>query len=54
MADQAFDGIALAIAKQSAFGTVNATIKALSGALVVGEGEAGRLGSAGCVGFKPG
>ena len=38
MADQAFDGIALAIGTQSAFGTVNGTIKALSGALVVGDG----------------
>lgn len=38
MADQDFSGVALAIANQSAFGTVNATVKALSGALVVGDG----------------
>ncbi len=38
MADQTFSGVALAIGVQSAFGTVNSTIKALSGALVVGDG----------------
>ncbi len=38
MADNPFNGVALAIGVQSAFGTVNSTIKALSGALVVGDG----------------
>ncbi len=38
MADETFHGVALAIGVQSAFGTVNSTIKALSGALVVGDG----------------
>ena len=39
MADELFDGIALAIGTQaSGFGTVNSTVKALSGALVVGDG----------------
>jgi len=39
MADELFDGVALAIGTQaSGFGTVNATVKALSGALVVGDG----------------
>jgi len=39
MADELFDGIALAIATQSSgFGTVDANCKALSGALVVGDG----------------
>ena len=37
MADETFDGIALAIATQT-FGTVDANCKALSGALVVGDG----------------
>ena len=36
--DQAFNGVALAIATQSAFGTVNATVKALVDPLVVGDG----------------
>jgi hypothetical protein len=38
MADELFNGIALAIGAQSGFGTVNSTVKALSGALVVGDG----------------
>lgn len=37
MADETFEGVALAIGTQT-FGTVNPTIKALSGALVVGDG----------------
>ncbi len=38
MADETFHGVALAIGVQSGFGSVNSTIKALSGALVVGDG----------------
>ncbi len=38
MADETFEGVALAIGDQSAFGTVNSTIAGLSGALVVADG----------------
>jgi hypothetical protein len=38
MADETFDGVALAIGIQSAFGNENTTTAALSGALVVGNG----------------